>query len=276
MSLRTGPAGLHSLPFRLSNLFVSTPSQTIAPLSQLRPLHTTVRQKPVPKPTPFVPNTKTFLTLIGRKMSRYASKLESWNDLFQISSAELRDVVGMVSAKERRYLLRWLERFRQGQYGIGGDLKHVVGGAAELKVLAIPKSRFPGERKPGKRDPDGNVNASKAASPTLGEGLRFAILNPTPRTDLKNIDMAKVEVKKFQGIKLHNNYMIRAPYIELLKAGDGFVHGMVAKLGVHEGMWEDKLGRKVDGGERNRDEVRAKRKAAARKARQEAAAAADA
>jgi len=37
-------------------------------------------------------------------------------------------------------------------------------------------------------------------------------------------------------------------------------NGSAALIKVQEGMWEDKRGQKVDGGERRRAEVRAKRR----------------
>jgi hypothetical protein len=42
-----------------------------------------------------------------------------------------------------------------------------------------------------------------------------------------------------------------------------------ARVTVTEGMWEDKRGHKVDGGERRRDEIRFKRRVAERKALRE-------
>jgi hypothetical protein len=32
------------------------------------------------------------------------------------------------------------EKFRNGEYGIGGDLKEVVDGSGEVKVVAVPKA----------------------------------------------------------------------------------------------------------------------------------------
>lgn len=274
MALRNGPTGLQSLSSRLSNLFTSSPSYAVAPVTQFRSLHSRSNQKPIPKPTPFVPDTKTFLTLLGRNLSRYASKLENWDDLFRMSSSELLHDVGMTAAKDRRYLLRWREKFRQGKYGIGGDLDNVVDGVAELKVIPVPASRF---RSFTEAAADDTAQTAKDtpqwASPTLEKGMRYLIINPPPGTDVKQIDPMTVPVKKYEKIKLCNGYMIRAPYIKFTKAGEGLVHGMTAQLAVTEGMWEDKLGRKIDGGERKRDEIRAKRRAAERQAKQEAAAA---
>lgn len=275
MALRNGPSGLQSLSSRLSNLFISSPSHAIAPLTQFRSMHSQPDTKRVPKPTPFVPDTKTFLTLLGRGLSRYASKLESWDDLFRMSSTQLRDEIGITAAKDRRYILRWRERFRKGIYGIGGDLENVVDGVADLKVIPVPASRFPSsisadlaahsETKPSKRLPQ------HWAKPTLGKGMRYLIINPPPGTDVRMIDPETVPVKKYRWIRLINGHMIRAPWVKLTKPEEGFAHGMTAKLEVHEGMWEDKLGRKVDGGERKRAEVQAKRKAAERQAKLEAA-----
>jgi hypothetical protein len=47
------------------------------------------------------------------------------------------------------------------------------------------------------------------------------------------------------------------------------VRGGTAQLKVTEGMWEDRRGHKVDGGERRQAEVRFKRRVAERKALRE-------
>ena len=38
----------------------------------------------IPRPTPFVPDPQTFLTLIGRNMAQHAAKIPSWEALFTL------------------------------------------------------------------------------------------------------------------------------------------------------------------------------------------------
>ncbi|KAI5305377.1 hypothetical protein KEM56_004593, partial [Ascosphaera pollenicola] len=104
-----------------------------------RSLHKNVRPLPVPQPTPFVPDVPTLLKLIGRNMSKYASKISSWNDFFSLSSDELR-ALGIETARDRKYLLRWREKFRRGEYGVGGDLEHVVDGVAEVRAVEVNRA----------------------------------------------------------------------------------------------------------------------------------------
>ena len=199
----------------------------------------------------------------------------------------------MAVARERRYLLRWIERFRQGRYGFGGDLDHVVNGVAELKVIAVPEEKMPGYeekmarkkeweeldeeekerrmKKMNKATKRAQKQAAKRLGPslTITPGMRYAIVNvpPSPPEDL-----TQLPIKKYGDVKLQNGYMIRAPYIEFYKAHEvGGVHGMHARITVKEGMWEHKRGQKVGGGERRRRETRLREKREAqRKAAEEA------
>lgn len=59
------------------------------------------------------------------------------------------------------------------------------------------------------------------------------------------------DLRKPQGMQLVENRMIKGSFVNPVK-GTG---GTVATIRVLEGMWEDKLGRKVHGGERRRAEV---------------------
>lgn len=291
MSALNPATGFHSLSLCLRNASrppakplsaVLAPSGTlIHPFTPRRTLHETIPQKPVPRPTPFVPDTKTFLKLIGRKMSRFAPKLESWDQMFSMSSKQLRDNAGMAIPRERRYLMRWLERFRQGRYGFGGDFDHVVDGVAELKVVSVPEQRMPGylekmesmkkkqttTKEPTKRDQKAAAK-KPGVSLTITPGMRYAIVNvpSSPPADLTSLP-----IKKYDEVKLQDGYMIQAPYIDFVKAGESGVHGMHARIAVHEGMWEDKRGQKVGGGERRRRETRLREKREAlRKAVEEA------
>jgi len=225
----------------------------------VRHLHKNVAAPAVPSPTPFVPDVQTFLTLIGRDMSKFASKIPSWEKLFTLSSAELRDM-GIEPARQRRYLLRQREKFRRGQYGPGGDLEHVVDGVAQLRVVEVPVE--PKNTEGG----DGKSTCTVTASATLSPGMKRVIVNlPPDATEYKH-DPSK-PLKKFADMKIHHGFMIKGPYLQPIKG----TNGSAALIRVQEGMWEDKQGHKVDGGERRRAEVRAKRRAEERKKASEGA-----
>ncbi|KAF7596186.1 hypothetical protein BBP40_003085 [Aspergillus hancockii] len=203
----------------------------------------------VPSPTPFVPDVQTFLTLIGRGMSKHASKLPSWEKLFTLSSTELRDL-GIEPTRQRRYLLRKREKFRNGIYGPGGDLECVIDGTAQLRVVEVPLEA---------KDP-AKGNRMSNTSATLSPGMRKAVVNLQPDASEYTHDVSK-PLKKFAHMKIHRGSMIMGPFLQPIKGTDN----RAALIKVQEGMWEDKLGRKVDGGERRRAEVRAKKRSEERR-----------
>lgn len=194
-----------------------------------RQLHKQVSPKKIPPPTPFVPDPETFLKLIGRNLTQHAAKLRSWNALFSLSSAQLREL-GVEPARTRRYLLWWRERFRNGIYGIGGDLQHVTNGTATL--VATEKSLG--------RDEQGIERTKKL------------VINVLPdATDPSSIN----EQNTIKGIKVRGAQTITGPYVKVIKD----TGGSRALIKVQEGMWEQKRGHKVDGGERRKVQVRRKR-----------------
>lgn len=220
----------------------------------LRHLHKTVRPGLIPSPTPFVPDTQTFLTLIGRNMSKYNDKITSWKQLFTISSTELRDL-GMEPARQRRYLLRWVDKFRRGEYGVGGDLDHVVDGVGELRAVEVSLERFYAAIGKTRKEADSSA-LSQAGTITTSPGSKWLIVNlPPGKAELQG---ETIPTKKYMEIKLHRGNKIKGPYLKLLPGAEG----SAAQLTVQEGLWEHKLGRKIDGGERRRAEVRAKRRIA--------------
>ncbi|KAL3493134.1 IGR protein motif-domain-containing protein [Aspergillus germanicus] len=215
----------------------------------VRTVHQKSAAPAVPSPTPFVPDVETFLKLIGRDMSKHASKLPSWEQMFTLSSPELRDL-GIEPARQRRYLLRKREKFRHGIYGVGGDLEHVVDGAAQLRVTEVPittKSKSP-------------ADGEKSFSVNLSPGMRRVIVNLPPNATEYSHNPSK-PLKKFAQMKIHRGMLIKGPYLEYIKG----TNGSAAIIKVQEGMWEDKLGHKVDGGERRQAEVRAKKRAEERR-----------
>jgi hypothetical protein len=137
--------------------------------------------------------------------------------------------------------MRKREKFRNGVYGPGGDLEQVVDGVAQLRVVEVPR--------------ESDSAAAGASSATLTPGMKKAIVNLAPdATEYKHSMSA--ELKKFAHMKIHRGSKIMGPFLQPIKGS----HGSAATISVQEGMWEDKRGVKVDGGERRRVEVRAKKR----------------
>ena len=211
------------LPFTQSTTSVST---------QIRKLHAGVQQRPVPQPTPFVPDTQTFLRLIGRNLAQYAPKIPTWKDLFTLDSKQLK-ALGMESPRARRYLKQWISRYRNGQHGIWGDLQHVKDGVAELRIVQVP------------------VSSQKAATATLSPGMRKIVVNVPAGGSAEGITAE--QLIPVQGVKIKAGNTIAGPHVVQMR-------GKAAKIEVKEGLWEIRRGRKIDGGERRQAEVRAKRR----------------
>ncbi|KAJ5124602.1 uncharacterized protein N7515_008427 [Penicillium bovifimosum] len=232
MAMRNSPLGSFS-----SRLFKAVSISN----SCIRSLHKNA-PRPVPSPTPFVPDVPTFLTLIGREMSKQASKIPSWEELFTWSSDQLRQA-GIEPARQRRYLIRKREKFRNGLYGPGGDLHTVVDGVAQLRVVEVPLSA----KGLGQQGAQAGVQTSSA---TLSPGMVKALVNLAP--DATGYHYSKKEViKQFAHMKVHRGSLPMGPYLQPLKGSNG----TAALISIQEGMWEDKRGHKVDGGERRRREV---------------------
>lgn len=216
-----------------------------------------MRRPPVPAPIPFVPDHTTFLKLIGRSLSRYATKFTSWNELFSLSSGELRER-GVEPARDRRYLLRWREKYRKGEFGIGGDLQFVEDGVATLRAVELP--RLPPEARGGsKSGSDGSAVANNVPAMT-----RLIINLPACETEPTAVlgkGQSTFDLRKVQGVKLADGHRIQGPYVQPIKGS----YGSVATLKVQEGLWEHRRGHKVDGGERRKAEVRFKRRVEERK-----------
>ncbi|KAK4924118.1 hypothetical protein LTR28_012424 [Elasticomyces elasticus] len=183
-------------------------------------------------------------------MSAHAAKIPSWSALFSLSSAQLRES-GVEPARARRYLLRMRDRFRQGEYGIGGALKNVSEGVAEVRVVEVPRE---------KRDVGAAAGAAARgvrATLTSSPGMRKVILNPPPGLGA-SYQPRKVQPVPGLRIVRANTIGGRVQHVK----GEG---NDVARIVVKEGLWEQRRGHKVDGGERRKAEVRAKRRSEERK-----------
>jgi hypothetical protein len=214
--LRPIPAFL--LPFTQSTIHIQT-----------RSISQNLKTTRIPPKLPFCPDVKTFLTLIGRNLSKHADKIKTWRSLFNLRSEDLKKL-GIEPPRTRRYLLRRLEQFRQGQYGVGGDLQHVENGAAEVRVLEVLA--------PG----------AKAATATLSPGMRKIVVNVASGSKVEAIPPK--ELVPVKGVHIKGANRVAGSNFLPLKGGGG------AKIAVAEGLWEDRRGRKIDGGERRAAETR--------------------
>jgi hypothetical protein len=231
---------------------------SVVPYICRRCLHKHVEAAKIPDPTPFVPDHTTFLTLIGRQLSKHATKFDSWKQLFTLSSLQLKEM-GIEPARSRRYLLHWREKFRKGEFGIGGDLKYVKDGVGELRVVEVPALQ-----KSESAQPEAQSSADTTfVSPTVSPGMTKLVVNvPAGETTYKLEEgQSTADLKKPKGIKLHRGRQIVGSYVQPQKGSNG----SVAILKVQEGLWEHKRGHKVDGGERRKAEVRFKKRVEERK-----------
>jgi len=208
-------------------------------VTQVRYLHQHMKNPSIPRPTPFVPDVQTFLTLIGRNLSQHTAKIPSWTALFSLTSTQLREL-GVEPPRSRRYLLRWREKFRNGQYGIGGDFKHVENGVAQVRVVEVP------------------VSGHDAASSTLSSGSRKIVVNVAAGGSATEKPEKLVPVK---GLRLKGAHTIVGPHVQPVKGGKA------AQIMVKEGLWEHRRGHKIDGGERRQAEIRAKQRGDEKRAR---------
>lgn len=208
------------------------------PRQCFRLLHRQVKASSIPEPTPFVPDSKTFLTLIGRNLIQHVAKLPTWNSLFSLTSEQLREI-GVEPARTRRYLLWWRDKFKKGIYGIGGDIRHVKDGKATLKVVEIPYS---------------DAEMSPKVARTGLEPKKKIVIDLPPDVSIESVP--KTDLVPIQGFKVRGAQTIIGQFTEKIK-GTG---GGVVIFHIREGLWEEKRGVKIDGGERRRAQVRHKRR----------------
>ncbi|EXJ76021.1 uncharacterized protein A1O5_00529 [Cladophialophora psammophila CBS 110553] len=197
----------------------------------------------IPAPTPFVPDVPTFLKLIGRELSKHAGKIESWEELFTLTSNQLK-TRGIEPPRTRRYLLRWREKFRKGEFGIGGDFRYVKDGVAELRVVEVPSL---------KKDPATGDPLSGPVTIGRSPGMQKLIVNvPNGSATYQLLPgQTTADLKKPYGFTLKNGYIIKGKQAHPI-AG---THGSGVTVKAVEGLWEHKRGRKVYGGERRRAET---------------------
>lgn len=137
-------------------------------------------------------------------------------------------------------------------------MKEVRDGVAELRIVEVEDRGVVGKATltggEGVRKVVVNVPVQEEAEGEKAKGGILARMAPPRKVEGKVVPV--------KGVKIVEATRISGTGVEPLKGHQG-----VARLRVQDGLWEQKRGRKVDGGERRRAEVRAKRRAAERKAR---------
>ncbi|KAI9674517.1 MAG: hypothetical protein M1817_001855 [Caeruleum heppii] len=221
----------------------------VAARQDIRLYHQRMAPAKIPTPTPFVPNVETFLTLIGRDLKKHAAKITSWEALFSLSGAQLRKL-GVEPPRDRRYLLRWRDKFRSGVYGVGGDVTAVTDGVGEVRI-EVRKS----ETAPVSQSADPNPETP----PISPRRNKLIVANLPP--DIRQTSARTGPLKPVNHLKVKGRCTITGPYVQPV----GGKRRGLGRIAVQEGLWEDRRGRKTDGGERRRAEVRAKRNREERK-----------
>ncbi|KAL9096103.1 MAG: hypothetical protein Q9165_001626 [Trypethelium subeluteriae] len=245
----------------ISNIPTTLPlKRHITPFLCTRCLHSGTPRRSIPEPTPFCPDPTTFLTLIGRQLSQHASKIPTWEALFSLSSSQLREL-GIEPARTRRYLLRWREKFLNGEFGVGGDFQQVQDGVGELRIVEVPDAAA-ATVAAGESAAEGGEGVRRGAVATANRspGMRKVVVNVKPGAEIESAEEFTETVAPSM-IQMMGGHTIRGPHVELVKGTEG----SVARVAVKEGLWEQKKGHKVDGGERRKAEVRAKRRSEERK-----------
>lgn len=245
---------------------------------QQRSLHQRVKALPVPAPTPFVPDVSTFLTLIGRQLNKHSSKFTKWEDLFTLSSSQLKEM-GIEPARSRKYLLRWREKFRRGEYGIGGDFQYVQNGVGEVRLVQVPRmaqqvsTTTGSEGEEQAQSTPTSPSTRSSATTSTAPGMLHLILNTPPSFANTSSESYKLLLPTTPGhspanlhkpahLKLHNGHTIVGSHVQPLKGSHA---GDAVSVKVAEGLWEDKRGHKVHGGERRQAMILHKERVAERR-----------
>jgi len=116
---------------------------------------------------------------------------------------------------------------------------------------------------PSKWDSGKGASDSEAVSTSLSPGLTKLIVNvPNGSAEYRLEEGQRTEdLKKPKGLKLKEGHVIVGSYVQPVKG----TNGSAAILKVTEGMWEDRRGHKVFGGERRRAETLHKMRVAERR-----------
>ncbi|KAI5795073.1 IGR protein motif-domain-containing protein [Geopyxis carbonaria] len=111
-------------------------------------LHHTITPPPPPAATTEVGDVGTFLTKIGRGTAEHAPKFTSWENFFEATSQQLKEL-GIEPPRTRRYIIRWRETFRraQGNVKLFEQKRGVKVDGGERRVKMVRAKRYQEERK---------------------------------------------------------------------------------------------------------------------------------
>lgn len=126
-------------------------------------------------------------------------------------------------------------------------MQQVVDGCGEVKVVAAPSAANEGKSRDG------------VMAETSALAGRKLVVNLPPGTPTPALSVA--ELKPVKGLKVLGAHTVGGSHIELVKG----TMGRVGRIKVQEGLWEERRGHKIDGGERRKAEVRAKRRSEERR-----------
>jgi hypothetical protein len=128
-------------------------------------------------------------------------------------------------------------------------MQHVTDGVAEMKVFEVP---VPEDWK--KNNPSVMI-----ATATQTPGMRKVAINVPAGAEEPTVPLQ--QAKPVEGVKIKGTKAIVGPHVYMMKD----TGGLKARVAVAEGLWEDRRGHKVDGGERRKAENRSKMRAEERK-----------
>lgn len=128
-------------------------------------------------------------------------------------------------------------------------MEHVQDGVGEVKIFEVPVPESWKALNP----------SAEMATATRTPGTRKVAINVPIGAEMPVVPLEKAKVLDF--IKVRGKNGIEGPHVDMIKGAAG----LKARIAVKEGLWEERRGHKVDGGERRKAEVRSKRRAEARK-----------
>lgn len=100
---------------------------------------------------------------------------------------------------------------------------------------------------------------SAKATATHDPGMRKVVVNVPAGAEAPTEPIETMS--SVHGVVVKGAKTMKGSFIEPIKGSNG----LKARIRLQEGIWEERRGHKVDGGERRKAEVRAKRRAAANK-----------
>lgn len=125
-------------------------------------------------------------------------------------------------------------------------MTEVQDGTANLRIVEVPIK-------------DTRSGMMPRATLTSSPGMKKIVVNVPAGQEMPKVPLEKA--KPVGMVTIRRAGQIAGSHLEAVK---GVRHG--ARIVVKEGLWEQRRGHKVDGGERRKAEVRSKRRAAERKA----------